>query len=585
MSFESFLEKLTTPASPENVLVVKASFNELQGIVVDKKGEKLVVGYEASSQAFELNDALGKVVEQVKRAGWKGEYAIMVSPAVNLTVLELSIPPRNKLQAQQIAESVQWEAEPVYSQHKSTLVIGQLLQLAGHLDADQVAEVLHLQNELINSKSSTVVYKRFGELALEAGFLTQKQLEDSLVRQQWFVNEGEALTCGWSPLEDGVQNDSNDYPWMVATVNQDILRAWQAAFSKHDIKLEAIYPIAGGGVAKTTSETEKTEPVIKDKNEVLLELHEGVMTATLLSSEVPVRMQSMLSNHEFVLANAAEMIANVGQKDDVSVRLIDCMSSSNQQSEQLKTDIEAVLDRSVDAVIFTSGKITVPMRNAVRKFFRVSNAGYVEGVSTHEPLPPVMQRFSVRALLASVFILGVVFLSEVGIFAGASWSKHQTAAIQEDVDRIRDEVKRIDKKITTVNKLQADIQKKETQKRNAVTMISLLTKELPERNQTLTQLMSRLQESVTDDVVINSITEDTLLGFNFNAWALSDQAAQSFVKSLQLAIHPLNYRVKNLTVNESTGRLGLIGYSVVFSITQSSEAELAIRRKQPRARY
>lgn len=142
MSFESFLEKVTTPPSPENVLIVKAGFNELQGIVVDKKGEKLVAGHEAKSKLFDLDEALTEVVEKVRKAGWKGQHAIMVNPAVCMTILELNIPVKNKLQPQQIGETMQWEAEPVYNQHKSLLVIGHLLQLAGHLNETQVAAVL-----------------------------------------------------------------------------------------------------------------------------------------------------------------------------------------------------------------------------------------------------------------------------------------------------------------------------------------------------------------------------------------------------------------------------------------------------------
>ncbi len=586
MSFESFLEKITTPSGPEDVLVVKAEFNELQGIVVNKKGEKLVIGYEAKSKLFDLNLALTEVIEKVRKAGWKGQYAIMVNPAVCMTVLDLNIPVKNKLQTQQIAETMQWEVEPVYNQHKSLLVIGHLLQLADHLNVEQIEVVVKQQNELINSKNSAVDYKRFGEIALQAGFINKQQLDDALTRQQWFVNESDVLKCGWHGLEGAQTEEASDYKWAVAAVNQDILRTWQAAFSKHEIKLEAMFPIAGGGKLPVIDGTVgKKEPVIKDSEEVLLELHNGVMAASLLSADVPMQIQSMPCADEVVLANVTELITSLGVKEEALISLVDCMSRNDQQSEQLVADVKAILGRPIEKVTIPAGKIGLPVRNAVRKFFNVTEASYVEGVSTYEALPPVMQRFPVRAVLTGLSVVGLIVLSEVGVFASALWSKTQTAAISEDVNRIRDEVKRINKKINTVQKLNAEIKEKQTKKNNAVTMISLLTKELPERNQGLSQLMDRLQESITEDVVVNSIREDTLLGFDFNAWALSDQAAQSFIKSFQLAIHPLNYRVKNLTVQEGTGRLGLIGYSVNFSITQLSDTELTKRKKQPRAYY
>lgn len=54
----------------------------------------------------------------------------------------------------------------------------------------------------MNSKESSVVYKRFGELAIEAGFLTKQQVDNELNRQKWFVNEGDVIKCGWHALDE-----------------------------------------------------------------------------------------------------------------------------------------------------------------------------------------------------------------------------------------------------------------------------------------------------------------------------------------------------------------------------------------------
>jgi hypothetical protein len=583
MLFETFLEKITTPASPDTVLVCEASFTGLHAFVVDKKGDKLTVGYEASTALLDLNEAVTEVVQKVRQQGWKGRHAIVVSPAVCLTVLDLNVPAKNKLQVQQIAETVQWEFEPAFNQYKSVLSIGQILQVLGLLNADQVDEVLQQQNAIINSKSNAVEYKRFGELALAAGFIKKKQLDDALSRQRWFMSEGDAIKCGWHALPWQPFADMGDYKWLVAGIRQDLQREWQAAFTKAEVKLEAVYPVAGGVDNFSADDDKHTD--IADSQKLIVQLHEGVMSAIALSNDTPMQMQAMPCTTETLLGGMNELITGIGDVDDVPIYLMDCISTSEPAAEQLSNDIQTILTRPVRRLANASGKMIPAMRNATRHYMRVKEVGHVVGVTVHEPLPPVMQRFSTRAILAAALMIALIALAELGVFSSEFLIKHQIASISEDVEKIRSEVKRINTKISTIKTLQQDIGKKEAERKNATTMINLLTKELPERNQTLILLMDKLQESVTEEVVINSIKENTLLGFDIRAWTLSDQAAQSFVKDFQLAIHSMNFTVKNLTVSEEKGRLGLLGYGVSFSITPHSDTEWKRRLALPKPRY
>jgi len=581
MKFEAFLEEISTPKRPESILVVDAGFDALRAVVVEKKDDKLTVKLEASSQRVNFEDALQEVVDDVKRHGWKGQHAILVSPAVCLTVLHLNIPPKNKLKPQQIAESIQWELEPVYNQHKNILTIGQLLQLSGYLNLDQTNDILAKQNELINSKNSSVVFKRFGELAIESQLITKAQLDDCLSRQHWFMNEGDTVKSGWYPLPTSEQADNTDYPWIVAGVNQDLLRIWQAAFSKHQINLEALYPAGGSGYWQQSSNNSGEQG--KQDNEVLLELHNGMIAASTLLDGVPQQMQVMPATKESLLSNVSELISGLDQSE-TPIRLIDCLSSNPQQTDQIMADLQTILGRSVEAEQIKAGKINLPLRNATRHYLREKQTGYIEGVSVRDPLPPLMQRFESRAVLAGLLAVGLMVLTELGLLATSFWHESQIDSISEDVGRIRDEIKRINEKTDAVNKLKAEIDKKKIEKKQASTMVTLLTKELPERNDRLIQLMNELQTVITDDLVVDSITEDTLLGFNFSAWALSEEAAQSFIKNFQLAIHPMGYRVKNVTVNQNTGRLGLIGYSLRFFITDLSDQTYSERSKLRRKR-
>jgi hypothetical protein len=82
-------------------------------------------------------------------------------------------------------------------------------------------------------------------------------------------------------------------------------------------------------------------------------------------------------------------------------------------------------------------------------------------------------------------------------------------------------------------------------------------------------------------VVIDRIAEDPIYGFTINAWSLNDKSAQEFVKTLQVAVHPLGYKLKDVTVSSQTGRLGLMGSSVSFSATSLDDKAWATGKSSP----
>ena len=72
--------------------------------------------------------------------------------------------------------------------------------------------------------------------------------------------------------------------------------------------------------------------------------------------------------------------------------------------------------------------------------------------------------------------------------------------------------------------------------------------------------------------MIDRIAEDPIYGFTINAWSLNEKSAQEFIKVFQVAVHPLGYKLKDITVATQTGRLGLLGYSINFNATALDEA-------------
>lgn len=579
MSFESFLENITTFNTIDNVLVCEASFAGLRATPITKKGGSLSVGQEVVSQQFELADAVAEIAEKSRQKGWKGQHVVLVTPAVCMTVLDLAVPPVNKLPVQQLAETMQWEAEPAFNQHQRVVMIGQLLQYFGHLSGSELDEVLQQQAELANAKGNAAVYKVFGELAKDMFGLKQADLANCLSRQKWFVNEGEGLKSGWHAASHQPLKSDALYKWVVAAMNQGVLREWQAAFAKHELALEACYPLVGGGVATKVTTPQHQEPSVAEGKELLLELHQGVMAGVLLEQGEPQQIQTIPCHANSLLTSAGDLSQALDGEAVSTIKLIDSISDSHEAAKRIEDDLNNMFESTLKADQRTTEKVTIAMRNAIYHFLDISQSGFVEAVSAHEPLAPVMQRFEVRALLAVMALMALFFLTELGFMARVAYVEVKKESIAESVNNIRSTIKRIKDETKTVNALQAEIKKKEAGKKQAQMIVQLVSKDLPERNEHLMQLLKSLEDTVTDDVVIEKIAEDTITGFKMQAWSLSEQAAQQFVKFFQIDIHSMGYKVKDLTVTEETGRLGLIGYTVNFTITQLSDDDWLTRKR------
>lgn len=579
MSFESFLEKITTFNTIDHVLVCEASFSGLHATAVNKKGDNLTVAQEVVSTQFELSDAVADVMEQLRQKGWKGQHVVLVTPAVCLTVLDLNIPTNNKLPIIQMADSMQWEMEPAFNQHQRVMLIGQLLQFYGHLNAAELEEVLHKQTELANAKGSAAVYKVFGELAREMFGVKQADLANCLKRQKWFVSESEGVKCGWRALKHQPLQADGVYKWLVAGMNQGLLREWQATFAKYGAQLEACYPLVGSGVTPKSVGKQRVEPAVNAEQHMQLELHHGVIAGVALEHGDPRQIQTMSCSQDTLLTHAAELYQLLGADQMQSITLIDSLSTTTEQAEQHKDDLTNILGCTISKYDKPSEKVSVAMRNAALHFLNASQLGTVVSVSAHEPLPPVMQRFAVRAVLAVMALLAVIVLSETGLYISQFYIQAKSNSIAADVGKIKDSIKRIQDEIKKVDTLKAEIKQKELEKKQADTIVQLVSKELPQRNDHLLQIFKALEETVTEDLVMEKISEDTILGFKLSAWSLSEQSAQEFVKYFQIAIHPLGFQVKDMTITEETGRLGLIGYALNFSITLLNDKEWHLRKQ------
>lgn len=572
MQLNDLVEKIPFLNRVNTLLVCEIDHLGLRVAAMQRHGEHLTISHEAHSDAPELSTAVAEVVTHVCQQGWVGKHAVLLTPAVLQSLIDLPIPPKNKLAPQQIAEQVYWELAPLLMQHhKSYSSIGRIMLAHGYISEEQIDDVLSQQNHYEGGVSMAAAKefnnKRFGEIALQLGYVEQNQLNRCLAKQSWVMAAGEAVQCGWSAQGKSPNDEAGGmhYQWLASAVNQSLLRQWQAAFSAQNVKLEALYPLSDNAIGTVALDSKSK------KHQLLIEVHDSMLTGLHFVGQQLCQLHTLPNTPERTTANCTEIYHLLANTEMDTVWLADSSSKNEVESHQLIKLLNQALPQPVKPISKPTETISLGMLGAARHFMHMHGASTIAGVAVNEPLPPLLQRVEIRALLAGMGLLLALGVAEVVLQVRHGLIAYESEKISADLKKIESAIARINAKVDEVKKLKESIKDKQAEIKELDSSVKLISVDLPKRNQTINNFLNELNRTVSEDVVIDSIAEDTIMGFSIGAWAINEKSAQEFAKNLQIAIHPLGYKLKDITVTEQTGRLGLLGSAINFNATALSD--------------
>jgi hypothetical protein len=578
MNLNDFFERIPLFNRVSSVLVCEVDFSGLKAAVITRKGHDLAVLFETSSDNPDFVAAVAEVVTFVRAKGWSGKAAALLNPAVMLTLLELPIAAKNKLAPKQLAEQIEYELEPLINQHLGNLTIGRLLVTKKMLTEDQLSEILNHQADLNNPQNSSFSsnkneYLQFGEVAESLGFITQSRIKEYLTRQAAFKSTGEDLQCGWAAQGMAIGDNAmpNMHHWLASAVNKPLLRQWQAAFTAQGLKLSSMYPLVGcaASLLSTHAKNRAQQILIEATNQSLAGIH--------LANNQVHGLHILPNSLELMPTIALEAYQLLEQFDVDHVLLGSTVSNNVQEAQRLQVNLERTLEKPIRLVqnpaLSENSQTTLGMLGVARHVMRMKGANLITGVSVHEPQPPLMQHLGVRAFLACLVLLFTILVAE-------SVLKVREGLIKSENDSLSVELKRLDEAVTRSKKLMGEVKVLKEQvktlkdnKKSVSNTLDLLSIKLPKRNQTVFTILNDLAKLSSSDMVVNLISEDPISGFHLEAWSLNDKSAQEFIKNFQMLAQPLGYEVRDIKVVPGVGRLGLMGYNIVFNATALSESE------------
>lgn len=550
---------------PSSILVCETDGFHLRGAVMARESSTLSVKYAAASQQVEFPAAVNELLSLLKQQGWQGKQSILLTPAVFSTLVELPVSPREPRPPLQMQEMIRWELEPMLLQHNMLSSVGQILQKLGYLNELQTQEILERQqNQHKESQSSHIgsyAFKRYCELAIDMGYITQAQRDECLAKHAWLRSDEEDFLCGWRPLqrketdaEDDLLGDAS-YTWLASGANKGMVQQWEAAFAAGNVILEAVYPYLGCAAALVDAQ----------QNSILLESNDSMIGGIRLEDGVVTGIRMQPRSQEGLLNSAVETFHALTPPDPQQI----WVAAEIQDGDRFVADLQALLNHKVQPIAEHGRDHSAGMMGAAHDYLRMPGGGNCCGIAARGPKPPAFKRVEVRAIAAALAILGLIAVLETTLLVRKSLADQEhtrVAAVKKEFDAA---VKQVQDRVDAVKKVQDEIKAKQDELDALHARIDFFTAELPNRTVLLQTILEELAAKTGDDVLIQAIEETPNLGFRVSGWALTENAAQQFIQAFKAAMEPWGADVNDPIVRSQSGPLGLLGYAIHFRLVQA----------------
>lgn len=594
---------------PSSLLVCEADGLSLRGAVLTRTGGEVTVQYSAQSKLPGMEEAVNEVVEQLRARGWRGRKAVLLTPSVVPSLLELPVDPAKPRPVEQMEELVRWEMEPLLMQHASNWSIGRILVGMGYLTEEQMRGVAEAQQGRGRPDNSVEVYtyRRFGDFAVELGYVTRQQVDECLVREEWLKAEGEDLACGWLP-QDATQGDGYGHRWIGCAVSRTLMTRWVSVFAENKVKLQAMYPLAACAAASLgsgntqephTATAAGTNGVASFHMQseslwMMLESHDSLVTATSMQRDTASGFHMQPSSPAGSLEACLEAYHALTPPEPGALWL--ASASTDESTGALAAQLREVLGRDVCVLPALEGEgggiVTPSMLGAAHHAMGLSSAGLCCDVPVGGPRKPPMQRVEIRAVVAGLVLAVLIGGAELALQVRQDLALEKKARIDKEAAALDASIASINAETDRIKKLQDRLKAKRDEISLAEARMKFFGQELPQRAALAQSLLAMLEQSVTEEVVIDRIEEIVVSptaarpasrpvtsggatppppgGFRLNAWALNETAAQQFVQAVKGAMRPWGMDVVEVAVIAQTGRLGLHGNAVTLRIVKAT---------------
>jgi|GEM_PF-2797760 len=569
------------PSLSSRLVAVETDGFGVRAAVIRRKGKsELVIERLARSGNADPFEATLEALAELRRAGSRlPRRAIVVS--VEVTPALLSLPrTMEKRPAQQLQTALRWEIEPRVAQRTGSRQIGGIFVGQGAIPADEVEQMLAIQEQRRQTEHTGQRPPRLGELARELGYVTPGQVDEALELQKWFTKEDVDLACGWTALGDrgsGAASAESRAPWLVAGLCRERRRRWIETLRLAGIELEGIYPLAGAAA-----------PLIADRCEVpsgCIQVERGLVVHSRLHRGRPEALElrymgekapSVKESHAFLTSERLESVWVCGRDIDTFAAGLSALNGcevgrlpapglslpAGKPAEKPKDTAPA--DSSAHtADEITTSEALAPLFGAARHALGLAPVESAVCVPARDPAEPLTRQplFLGLLLLAAFVVLGS--LADLWIRDWRDTVIDEAHTLEMRLAGHREEHRAAASRTRVHEAMLTDKAAEEERLRAARSRLGYVETVLPQRARFLPAFLESLSGAVDQDVYIESVVETAPYQIELSGLALSDGAAQRFLRSLAGTLAPLELMF--LEQSASTRRAGELAGAVTIT--------------------
>ncbi|MEM9385909.1 MAG: hypothetical protein AAGA68_12665 [Pseudomonadota bacterium] len=542
-------------------------------------------------------EALNTVLTQLRGAGEAiPRDVILLHVSVVTSVIAPPIADGTDLTTAQTTEMVRWEMEGLYSDVAPTWDIGWLLMGMLYLDADQREEVL---TEMDAQRGATAGFQpggrpssRFGEIAIDRGYITEAQLDECLQLQERLQLGDAGIRVGWTPL------DTTPRRWLTTAVDVSTHSQWVELLSrvgkqqKTSLTLHGLYAIPGTSCALLNLK--------QDENACVLEVHDAYVSVSLLTSEGLTRIATLKASSRRVDAvdihpalrdmpvTGCTFVIFVGVAEDSDAIRLDLEGAFPDTPfvplAGLLADGHSIAGERVEVVGGAPLEAdALPALGAARAWFNELPT-MTTAVAGMPPPPAFYRRREGQIAIAVAVALAVPLLTEA--YHAFSQSRLRTQLIRLEDQRA--DVRRLEKASSDARSLDAERQRLQEERRQLDALKTLVQSALIERQDFVPSLLPLIANTANSGIVVNMIDEESWNEFRITGYARDQRAADAYYTDLSRQLERFELRVLDSPTTLTVDKAGVPRYEFSYLIgrprttQQAGSAQAGAARRRSR---
>ena len=488
----------------------------------------------------------------------------LVSSSCVPALLTLPVEADKPRKAHEMSALIQWEMESLIADASDMLVIGAILEGRSCITREQRHEVA-VELEI---RRSSGLLTRFGETAIELGYIDNNALQECLQLQSKVQLDNSDLRCAWQPQRLTDEDNKAQTLWACCAMNTQQRRHWQKAFSQHKLQLTGVMPLYGACATLLAYREPKCISLA-------IELHQELLVCYRIQNGQMGSLQSLPRLSGQSLYEQCRNLLQEYLKEDVSViyLIADALSQPDLQGDELAQQLKDRLQYPTHWVGSTqigqqslTGLLQYALLGSAALRARSTNNKIVALLAAQDPTPPLWK----NPLVYRFGVPTMMLIALAGHALYSNWHLEQLENQLIDMELEMAKQSQINKQLGAMNSASSKSQQQLTQLQAELENIRVQSNQLEQRvisrGRLAPRLLKAIVSSVGNNVMLDSITEPSNTSsrnyFNIKAWAVDNPSATGFTQYLESNLKRINYEVADPDIRQGVGRFGLQGYTV-----------------------